>query len=251
MTSLFGKREPLDKGSLAEKIIVALDVDNEEDAYELVRHLSPPINYFKVGLKLFVSCGPRILTGLKKFGVRIFLDLKFHDIPNTVASTAEAVVRHGVDMFNIHLSGGRDMIVRTVEAVENVSHKLGVSPPLIVGVTVLTSFSEKMLREEAGVERNLEQHVIHLAQMARESGLNGIVASPREASMIRQNIGNDFVVVTPGVRPLWAVSGDQQRILTPRRAIEDGADYLVIGRPIIEHPSPREAAEKILDEIIG
>ena len=246
---MFGKEELSYKESLAEKIIVALDVDNEGDAYILVNQLFPPINYFKVGLKLFVSCGPRIIDALKKFGVRIFLDLKFHDIPHTVASTAEVAVRHGVDMFNIHLSGGRDMILRTVEAVENVSQHLGVPRPLIVGVTVLTSFNDKTLRDEAGVARNLEEHVIFLARMARESGLNGIVASPREASMIRKEIGDDFVIVTPGVRPLWAASGDQQRILTPRRAIENGASYLVIGRPIIEHSSPREAAEKILAEM--
>lgn len=247
MLILFGEQKTAEK--FAEKIIVALDVDNEEDAYMMVSRLSPLITFYKIGLKLFVSCGPRVITGLKKFGVRIFLDLKFHDIPNTVASTARAAVYHGVDMFNIHLSGGREMILRTVDAAKNASQQLGVPCPLILGVTVLTSFNQKTLREEAGVERDLEEHVFHLAHIAKESGLNGIVASPREAPAIRKKIGDDFIIVTPGIRPSWAASGDQQRIMTPRRAMEEGASYLVIGRPIIEHPSPREAAEKILAEI--
>lgn len=241
----------LDEQKLAEKIIVALDVDNEEDAYMLVSQLSSTITFYKIGLKLFVSCGPRIITGLKKFGVRVFLDLKFHDIPNTVASAARVAVSYGVDMFNIHLSGGREMILRTVEAAEKKSVQMGIPCPQIVGVTVLTSFNQKNLQEEAGVQRSLIDHVLHLAQMARECGLNGIVASPREAQVVRKEIGDDFIIVTPGVRPLWAASGDQQRIMTPRRALQEGASYLVIGRPIIEHPSPREAAEKIVAEIGG
>jgi orotidine-5'-phosphate decarboxylase len=234
---------------LAEKIIVALDVDNEEDAYMLANRLSPPITFFKIGLKLFVSCGPRVINGLKKIGVRIFLDLKFHDIPNTVASTAKVAVEHGVDMFNIHLSGGREMALRTVETAKNISLKLGVPCPLILGVTVLTSFNQKMLQEMTGSPRELEEHVFYLAHMARETGLDGIIASPLEAAAIRREIGNDFVIVTPGVRPAWAASGDQQRIMTPSRALEKGASYLVIGRPIIEHPSPWEATEKILAEM--
>lgn len=242
-------REQKAAEQLAEKIIVALDVDNEEDAYMLVNRLFPPITFFKIGLKLFVSCGPRVINGLKKIGVRIFLDLKFHDIPNTVAQAARAAVEHGVDMFNIHLSGGREMTLRTVEAANDASRRLGVPCPLILGVTVLTSFNQKMLHEEAGVARDLDEHVFRLAHMAKESGLGGIVASPREAPSIRREIGDDFVIVTPGVRPSWADSGDQRRVMTPRRAVEEGASYLVIGRPIIEHPAPREAAEKILAEM--
>ncbi len=245
--ALFGEQNTTEQ--LAEKIIVALDVANEEDAYMLVNRLFPPITYFKIGLKLFVSSGPRVINGLKKIGVRIFLDLKFHDIPNTVAQAARAAVYHGVDMFNIHLSGGREMALRTVEAAKDASRQLGVPCPLILGVTVLTSFTQKTLSEEAGVARDLQEHVFHLAHMAKESGLNGIVASPWEAPAIRRAIGDDFIIVTPGVRPSWSASGDQQRIMTPVRAMENGASYLVIGRPIIEHPSPREATEKILAEM--
>ncbi len=239
----------MDQETAAGKIIVALDVDNEEEAYNLVRHLSPPLRYFKVGLRLYMSCGPRIIYGLKNMGVRIFLDLKFHDIPNTVAATAEVVTRMGVDMFNIHLSGGRDMIRTTVDYVRNTAAAKRMSLPSILGVTVLSSFDEVMLRGDCGVSRHLEQHVLDLALLGEECGLDGVVASPREARNIRKNCGAEFLIVAAGVRPLWAPTHDQLRVLTPRQALEAGANYLVIGRPIIDHESPRAAAEKILAEI--
>ncbi|MDO9534359.1 MAG: orotidine-5'-phosphate decarboxylase [Bacillota bacterium] len=246
---MFGKRKNVDKNAIAEKIIVALDVEREDQAYALVKHLSPPITFYKVGMRLYAACGPRIISGLKNLGVKVFLDLKFHDIPHTVATTAEVVTRLGVDMFNIHLSGGRDMIRSTVEAAGLTAEKEGIAKPLVVGVTVLTSFNEKVLRDEAGVEKHLEQHVVDLSLMGKESGLSGVVASAREASRIRKHCGEDFIIVTPGVRPLWSTLNDQLRVLTPRQALEAGANYLVIGRPIIEHSSPGEAVEKILAEI--
>ncbi len=245
---LFGKRKNVDKEAIAEKIIVALDVDTEEEAYELVRRLSPPLTYFKVGMRLFVSSGPRIISGLKNMGVRVFLDLKFHDIPNTVASTAAVVTRLGVDMFNIHLSGGREMIEATVKATVAEAEKAQREVPLLIGVTVLSSFNDQMLRNEVGVERRLEHHVEQLAAMGQECGLSGVVASPREAAMLRKKFGEEFAIVTAGVRPLWASLGDQLRVSTPRQALEAGASYLVIGRPILDHSSPREAAEKIIAE---
>lgn len=245
---LFGKRKNVDKEAIAEKIIVALDVDTEEEAYELVRHLSPPLSYFKVGMRLFVSSGPRIISGLKNMGVRVFLDLKFHDIPNTVASTAAVVTRLGVDMFNIHLSGGREMIEATVKSTVAEAEKAEREMPLLLGVTVLSSFNDQMLRDEAGVDRRLEHHVLQLAGMGQECGLSGVVASPREAAMLRKKFGQEFAIVAAGVRPLWASLGDQLRVLTPRQALEAGASYLVIGRPILDHSSPREAAEKIIAE---
>ncbi len=246
---IFGRQKKIDKETVAGKIIVALDVDTEEDAYNLVRHLSPPLGYFKVGLRLYMSCGQRIIYGLKNMGVRVFLDLKFHDIPNTVASTAEVVTRMGVDMFNIHLSGGRDMVLSTVDHVRETAEKSRVPVPKVLGVTVLSSFNESMLRSDCGVDRHLEQHVLKLALLGEESGLDGVVASPREASNIRKNCGEDFLIVAAGVRPLWAPTHDQLRVLTPRQTLEAGANYLVIGRPIIEHDSPRDAVEKILAEI--
>ncbi len=246
---IFGRQKKIDKEAVAGKIIVALDVETEEEAYNLVRHLSPPIGYFKVGMRLYMSCGHRIIYGLKNMGVQVFLDLKFHDIPNTVASAAEVVTRMGVDMFNIHLSGGSAMVQTTVERVRETAEKSGVSVPKVVGVTVLSSFNETMLRGDCGVERHLEQHVLKLALLGKENGLDGVVASPREASHIRKKCGPDFLIVAAGVRPLWAPTDDQVRVLTPRQALEAGANYLVIGRPIIEHESPRDAAEKILAEI--
>lgn len=238
-----------DINEAAQRIIVALDVDHEKEAYDLVKLLSPPISYYKVGMRLYTACGPRVIAGLKELGARVFLDLKFHDIPNTVASTVEVVTRLGVDMFNIHLSGGKNMVKAAVEAAAKSAEELGKTKTLVLGVTVLTSLNEKMLRDEAGVGKKLEQHVVDLSLMGKESGINGVVASAREAALIRKECGEEFLIVSPGVRPLWAASGDQQRVFTPRQAMEAGADFMVIGRPIIKHRSPREALEMILSEI--
>ncbi len=246
---IFGKHRGIDRETAAEKIIVALDVEKEEEAYALVRHLAPPLNYFKVGMRLYMACGPRIVTGLKKMGVKVFLDLKFHDIPQTVASAGEVVTRLGADLFNIHLSGGSDMVRATVEKVRETAEKENIPLPRVVGVTVLSSFNEKILRDEAGIGKSLEKHVVDLALVGKENGLDGVVASPREAALIRKKCGDDYLIVTAGVRPLWAGLNDQLRVLTPRQALEAGANYLVIGRPIIENESPRDAAEKILAEM--
>lgn len=232
----------------AEKIIVALDVDNEAEAYALVKALSPPITFYKVGMKLFTICGPGVLTGLKKLGVKIFLDLKFHDIPSTVASAAEVVTRYGVDMFNIHLSGGREMVYAAMEAVQGTAARQGILRPLVIGVTVLTSLDAHAL-EEVGIGRGLTRHVAGLALMGRESGLDGVVASSQESSTIRAECGENFLIVTPGIRPAWSARNDQERVLTPRQALEAGADYLVIGRPITKHLSPEKAVEKIIAEM--
>ena len=249
MGRVLEKKGALNTEEAAARIIVALDVEREEEAYALVKLLSPPVKYFKVGMRLFTACGPRILTTLKNLGVQIFLDLKFHDIPQTVSTTAQVVTRYGVDMFNIHLSGGREMIRATVKAVRETALRQDVPPPLIIGVTVLTSFNEKTLLAEAGIAGDLTGHVVHLAFMGAESGLDGVVASPQEVEAIRNKCGENFLVVTPGVRPLWSVQDDQQRVLTPLQALEAGADYLVIGRPIIRHSSPETAVKKILAEI--
>lgn len=232
----------------ADKIIVALDVDSEAEAYALVKLLSPPISYYKVGMKLFTICGPGVLTGLKELGVKIFLDLKFHDIPHTVASAAEVVTRYGVDIFNIHLSGGREMARAAMEAVQETAVRQDILRPQVIGVTVLTSLDAHAL-EEIGIGRDLTRHVASLASMGLESGLDGVVASSQESLTIRKECGEGFLIVTPGIRPAWSARNDQERVLTPRQAFEAGADYLVIGRPIIKHPSPEKAVEKILAEI--
>ena len=236
-------------GNVAEKIIVALDVDSAREACELVRELSPPLNYFKVGSRLFVACGPSIIREIKELGARVFLDLKFHDIPNTVAEAAEVVTRYGVNMFNIHLSGGREMIKAAVNRVSATTEKLGLPRPLVLGVTVLSSMNEEMLQQEGAVSRPLDEHVVELTRMGLECGLDGVIASPREALLLRERCGRDFTIVTPGVRPTWAAQDDQQRILTPKEALRAGASYLVIGRPIIRHPAPAQAVEQIIAEI--
>jgi orotidine-5'-phosphate decarboxylase len=239
----------LGKKEAAEKIIVALDVAKEEQAYDLVKRLSPPLSFYKVGMRLYAAAGPRIITGLKKMGARVFLDLKFHDIPNTVASTVEVVTGYGIDMFNIHLSGGSAMIRAAVEAAAETAIRLGIPRPLSLGVTVLTSLHEKALKEELEVEKPLEEHVLGLSLLGKKNGLDGVVASSREAGIIRNNCGEKFLIVTPGIRPSWSASDDQQRVLTPRCALESGAGYLVIGRPITMHSSPEKAVEKILLEM--
>jgi len=237
--------------TMAGKIIVALDVEKEKEAYELVNQLYPLLSYYKVGLRLFVACGPRIIATLKEKGCRIFLDLKLHDIPHTVAATAKVITSLGVDMFNIHLSGGGAMVRAAAEAAKDTAQKLGLGSPKLIGVTVLTSISERVLQEEIGVKASLQEHVVNLSLLGKENGLSGVVASPQEAEIIGKTCGDDFLIVTPGIRPQWSAPGDQQRILTPRRALEAGAHYLVIGRPILQHPSPREAAEKIIAEMMG
>ncbi|NMB41080.1 MAG: orotidine-5'-phosphate decarboxylase [Firmicutes bacterium] len=244
------RSQSIEKKEAAEKIIVALDVAEEEDACGLVKDLCPPLSFFKVGMRLYAACGPRIITKLKNLGVKVFLDLKFHDIPHTVASAVEIITSYGVDMFNIHLSGGSDMIRAAVEKTAEVAAKLGIPKPAMLGVTVLTSLPEKVLREELAVERSLEQHVLDLSLLGKKNGIDGVVASPREAGLIRQNCGKDFLIVSPGVRPGWSTTNDQARVLTPRQALEGGADYLVIGRPITGHTNPGEAVEKILAEIV-
>ncbi len=242
------KRPVASAGDAAGKIIVALDVDSAEEACELVRKLTPPLNYFKVGSRLFVACGPSIIEALKELSVRVFLDLKFHDIPNTVAEAAEVATRYSVDMFNVHLSGGREMVKAAVDRVTDTAKKLNLPRPIVLGVTVLSSMSEEML-QGGGVSRPLDEHVVELTRMGLSCGLDGVIASPREAVLLRERCGGDFLIVTPGVRPAWAARDDQQRILTPKQALLAGASYLVIGRPIIKHPSPRQAADLIVSEI--
>lgn len=243
------KNMPTGASETVAPIIVALDVDSESEACGLVRELAPPLQYFKVGSHLFVACGPSIIEALKELNVKIFLDLKFHDIPNTVADAAEAATRYKVDMFNVHLCGGRDMIKATVNRVADTAAKLGLARPLVMGVTVLSSLSEEMLQQEGGVSRSLDEHVLKLTEMGLSCGLDGVIASPREAVLLRKHYGHDFIIVTPGVRPAWANKDDQQRILTPNQALKAGASYLVMGRPIIKHASPRQAVEQILAEI--
>ncbi|HZK25147.1 MAG TPA: orotidine-5'-phosphate decarboxylase [Oscillospiraceae bacterium] len=232
------------------KIIVALDVDAEEKALALTEALHDYVGAFKVGLQLYNSVGPSIVKKIRSAGGKVFLDLKFHDIPNTTARAAEAVVGLGAFMFNVHAGGGKKMMLAAAQAAKKKAAALGVPAPLLIAVTVLTSLSETELQEELGVQRALPEQVAALASLTKEAGMDGVVASAREIPWIRQACGDDFLIITPGIRPAWAASNDQERIVTPREALAQGADYLVIGRPLTAAPDPQQAAKRLLAELI-
>jgi orotidine-5'-phosphate decarboxylase len=233
---------------MPDKLIVALDVDSRDKAMDLVGRLSAATRYFKVGLELFSACGPAILDDIKREGCSVFLDLKLMDIPTTVAKAARVLAGHGVGMINVHASGGHEMMANTMEAVKEEARTLGVSRPKVIAVTVLTSQDNAALKA-IGVEADARTQVLRLAALAKNSGVDGVVASPEEASGIRSACGKDFLIVTPGVRPSWAGKDDQKRVATPKEAISSGADHIVVGRPITGAPDPLEAARRILSEI--
>jgi orotidine-5'-phosphate decarboxylase len=234
----------------AERLIVALDVNSRESALSLVAALRPRVTRFKVGTELFTACGPGLVREILEGGGQVFLDLKFHDIPHTVARAAVVVARLGVGMFTIHLSGGALMARRAADELEAHCQVYRVPKPKILGVTVLTSLASADL-EQIGVTRPVEEQVVALARMAKASGLDGVVSSPQEARSIREACGRDLLIVTPGIRPHDSDPDDQARAVTPRAAIEAGADYLVVGRPIVKARDPLEAAESILLQMEG
>jgi len=223
-----------------DKIIVALDVATKKEALVLVEQLRDQISFFKIGLQLYTAEGPEIVRAVLATGAKVFLDLKLHDIPNTVARAVESATRLGAQMLTIHLSGGPEMIRAAVTARKNSLS--------ILGVTVLTSADEKALRE-IGISDKIDNQVLRLAKLGVETGIDGLVASPHEVKILRQEFVSKVKIVTPGVRPNWAEAGDQKRVMTPREALDAGADYLVIGRPVIADPNPRRALTKILDEL--
>ena len=224
----------------ADKIIVALDVPTSKAALTLVSDLHSAVGLFKIGLQLYTADGAGIIGGIN-FLSKVFLDLKLYDIPNTVASATAAAAARGVEMLTIHLAGGAEMIQAATARKDKMS---------ILGVTVLTSANDQTL-QEIGIADKVEKHVLRLAKLGVENGIDGIVASAHEIKALRAEFGNRIKIIVPGIRPSWAEAGDQKRTMTPREAIEAGADYLVIGRPITAHKSPRAAVAKILDEING
>mgnify|MGYP001180165689 CR=1 FL=1 len=225
------------------RIIVALDVSNANELRRLVKQIKDSDCRVKIGKELFTSIGPLAIEICHDAGLDVFLDLKFHDIPNTCAKAVRAAARWGVWMTNLHCSGGADMVAAVREMLEGESHR-----PLLIGVTVLTSMSLGELRQ-LGIERDLESHVDYLAKLAHVAGLDGVVCSGKETHRLRQSIGEDFCLVTPGVRPKWANNNDQVRVVTPARAIANGSDYLVIGRPITASEYPQDAIARIVSEI--
>jgi orotidine-5'-phosphate decarboxylase len=225
------------------RVIVALDFADAKSALVLASRLSPAECRLKVGKELFTAAGPELVRELVGKGFGVFLDLKFHDIPNTVAAACRAASELGVWMLNVHASGGRKMMEAARDAVDRSAHK-----PLLIGVTVLTSMDEAGLRE-TGVASSPRDQVQHLAGLAQQSGLDGVVCSAQEAAELRARFGPGFALVTPGIRPTGAEAGDQSRIMTPAQAIRAGSDYLVIGRPITQVPDPLSALQKINLEI--
>jgi orotidine-5'-phosphate decarboxylase len=232
------------------RVIFALDVSSLEEARKFVRLLKDRTGFFKVGLELFTAFGKEAVRAVQEEGGRVFLDLKFHDIPNTVSRAAEEAVKLGVDMLNLHASGGTEMMRETADRCRKMAEKLNRPKPILLAVTILTSLDEKNLRE-VGLQGPVAERVVVLADLARQAGIDGVVASPQEIAAIRRQCGPEFVIVTPGIRPAFAETGkdDQKRVLTAGEAVAAGADYIVVGRPVRLAPDPAAAMDKVIAEI--
>ena len=228
-----------------DRIVVPLDVSSLDEARRLIDTLSEVIGYFKIGSELFTAAGPDAVHAVRNAGCRVFLDLKYYDIPNTVAGAVKIAVSLSVDMLNMHILGGRAMMESAVAAARE-----SASPPILLGVTVLTSYDE-LGWKKTGFSKSISETVPDMAMQAKKAGLDGVVCSPREVKELRPLMGDEFVLVTPGVRPSWAKAQDQRRIMTPKEAVAAGSDYLVIGRPITADPDPREAAKRVIEELEG
>ena len=236
------------RGSMRERLVVALDVDNLNQVRSLVRRLAQEVGMFKVGKQLFTHAGPQAVRLIQELGGETFLDLKFHDIPNTVAKAAIEATRLGVKMFNVHASGSLKMMRATVKEVRRVCRQEQRRKPIMLAVTVLTSLNEDDLKR-VGIGGEVADQVVRLALLTKEAGMDGVVASPHEVADIREACGRRFVIVTPGIRPFDSNRNDQQRIMTPVDAVRAGVDYIVVGRPILEAKDPVAAAHEIVAEM--
>lgn len=230
-----------------EKIIFALDVNEFSDVERWASLIADRVGMFKVGKQLFTSCGPAAVRLIQKHGGEVFLDLKYHDIPNTVAMASLEAARMGVKLLNLHALGGYEMMAKTMETLD--AEFRGGERAKVLAVTILTSSTDETLRG-VGIELPVPEMVVRLAKLAQKAGIDGVVASPQEVTLIREACGPEFLIVTPGVRPSFAAADDQKRIMTPVEAVRAGSDYLVIGRPISAAPDPAVAAEAILTEIV-
>ena len=228
-----------------ERLIVALDFHKLADVKNLVKDLGDSVVFYKVGMELFYSVGAEVVDWLKSQNKKIFLDLKLHDIPNTVAGGLCSLMKLGADILNVHAAGGFTMMKTAAEALREESAKMGIAKPKLIAITILTSINQA---EWYGAQ-NISEQVVQFAKIAQDAGLDGVVASPQEAKLIRENCGEKFLIVTPGIRPAGSDINDQSRISTPAAAIKNGANYLVVGRPIRAADNPKLAAEKILAEI--
>ena len=233
-----------------EKLIIALDVPDSEYALELVDKFGEQVEIYKVGLELFTSAGPKIVKEIHNRKKKVFLDLKLHDIPNTAAKAAIAAARLGVYMFNVHASGGLEMMKQCRDSVVELCFKENLPKPKILGVTVLTSMSQDVLKTEIGIQHSLNTHVRHLSALALKAGMDGVVASGHEVSKIKNHCGKGFIIATPGIRPSWHPPYDQHRTMTPKQALKEGADYIIMGRSVLNHSDPLRAVELISLEML-
>ncbi len=235
--------------SAKERIILALDVDTVEEAEKLVVELKDYVGFFKIGLQL-QSYSFEVSEMIKSYGSKVFYDMKFHDIPNTVARASANLVKRGIDFFDLHIKGGSKMLSATVKLANETAKRYGMEPPTILGVTLLSSFGQKTLTQELNVNMSIDEYVSRLARTAKDSGLTGVVASASEAPVIREECGEDFLIVCPAVRPTWSVVNDQVRVVTPSNAILSGVDYMVVGRPVTNADNKVDAINLIIEEII-
>lgn len=235
-------------GPMRERLILALDLDDLERVKAVVRLLVGQVGMFKVGKQLFTHAGPAVVKLIQEIGGEVFLDLKFHDIPTTVAKAAIEATRLGVKMFNVHASGSLEMMRQTVKEVRRVCRQETLRRPIMLAVTVLTSLNKRDL-EKVGVNGEVAHQVVRLALLTREAGMDGVVASPQEVAQIRVACGHNFIIVSPGIRPQKGKRNDQRRVLTPEEAIRAGVDYIVVGRPIMEAKDPLHAVKEIISEM--
>lgn len=232
-----------------ERIVLALDVDDLNEAEKIVIELKDYVGFFKIGLQLFTSYGFNAIKMIRDNGGKVYCDLKFHDIPNTVSHACSNLIRHNINFFNLHLQGGSKMVSQVVKTAKETSKALEIDPPTILGVSLLSSFGQRTLTEELCVEKNIADYIMQLTKIAKDNGLDGIVAGASEAKKIRQEFGDDFIILCPATRPTWAAVNDQVRVDTPTEAIKAGVDFLVIGRPITDAVDKVAATKLIIDEI--
>ena len=225
----------------ANKIIVALDVDDRTKLTMLLKHLEGQGVWVKIGMEIFYSLGADVLTEARDRGLKVFLDLKLHDIPNTVEHALRALVKLPVDMLNVHAAGGSEMLKRSADVLKSKAQ-----PPLLIAVTQLTSTSQEQMNLEQGIQGEVVDSVLRYAKLSRDCGLDGVVCSPLEISRVKEVCGKNFLTITPGIRPAGALKDDQKRVTTPKEALDLGTDYMVIGRPITQAFNPREALKAIL-----
>ncbi|MBM7855144.1 orotidine-5'-phosphate decarboxylase [Desulfohalotomaculum tongense] len=231
------------------KLIAALDVDSLDKALSLVDQLASHVGMFKVGMELYNAAGPEVVRQIRRRGGRVFLDLKLHDIPTTVARTTRVLTRLGVSILNIHAGGGLAMMQAAASAVQDEAAVQGIEPPQVIAVTVLTSMDEITLNTQLNIPGTVEEQVLRWTKLAQQAGLHGVVCSPLEIKTIRETCGPNFTIVTPGIRPAGSEKNDQRRVMTPAEAVKLGATYLVVGRPITAAENPAEAARAIVKEI--